>query len=105
MANEMAELLGENFKSFVLCFVTESCIKIGNETADRLIGVGLLAKDTNLCLNLTRALRGKKEFAMKGWKERLDFAQEKERVVTKDGNKLYEIKSFILFFHLKNIYF
>lgn len=42
---------------------------------------------------------------MKGWKERLDFAQEKERVVTKDGNKLYEIKSFILFFHLKNIYF
>lgn len=40
---------------------------------------------------------------MKGWKERLDFAQ--ERVVTKDGNKLYEIKSFILSFHLKNIYF
>lgn len=34
MANEMAELLGENFKSFVLCFVTESCIKIGNETVE-----------------------------------------------------------------------
>lgn len=34
MANQMAELLGENFKSFVLCFVTESCIKIGNETVE-----------------------------------------------------------------------